>query len=307
MKHLYTTTEIAQLIIFIENNSGKLSFSQETYKGRSLDKKDIEEVQNELSKKMEKYKHAFEFDFYINEKSKNYIPRKFRPIEAHSLVFFMLYPSNNYSFLSRAKSNKDITSDELFKFYNELRTFLKDERFKENGAWYNFEKEMLKQLPQNAVLEKCLDLVFALETSDEYIDSCLRQAFNFTLIKYLKEEIERKSVLAIKTGLEELIPNSEFSLKPFITSPDIYYDIDESENSYQLGYLLKSGSFEGMDYEWATKILGDFEQRVTDTILYLFSHLHVKPITEEELNQLTPPPICTAKEKIDYITQLLKK
>lgn len=313
MKHLYTTTEVAQLIIYIENNSEKLSFSKGTYEGKKLIKLDIDEVQNKISKFLDRYQYVFNFDFLFDEKSKNYKPRKFTPIEAHFLAFFMIYPSGNYSFISKAKNKKEVTSDELFTFYNELRKFLKDERFHENGAWYNFEKEMLKQLPEHEKLIKYLDEGYALETTDEFIDSHLRQAFNFTYLKYLKEEIERKAICAVKTGLEELIPKEIFSTNPFITSPDLYledkenFTDEELEQSFDFGFYINSGYFKGNDFEWTTEILQKFNNEITDTILYLFKHLHTKPISEEELNRPLNIEVFNDQKQIDYITQLLKK
>lgn len=278
MAHLYNGDEIAKIALFIDNTLEDNSFSICKYKGRIYrveenDAKDsyssnVQKVKEDLSEKIKGLKNTFEMDFIYGKSTKGYQLLWF---EAHILIFLLLYPSHNQTLISKIKNHKKYSFKEILLFYDELSDFLEDDRFKENGEWFDFEAKIIEDIPK---LPK------------EEIDLKIKKMQNVTILKYLKEKIREKAIQAIDDGLEELIPEDVISKIPLISQLELceweeklsdntitvddvdkIYSKDEIEpltkedfgnKNLKIDSFIHSGHFNGQTYDFAISSLYEF-------------------------------------------------
>lgn len=211
MGHLYNGDELAKFTLYIDSTIEENSFSAKKYRKGIYKEEDNDEndtyfdylqrIKEDLSDKIKYYNKTFEFNFE-HKKKKNAQYRLTR-FELLVLIFFLIYPSGNQTLISKIKNKKQYFLSEILSFYNELSTFLNDNRFQKSGSWYDYERKIIGTEP-----EPLLQTEITLK---------IKKMQNVTILKYLKEKIRERAIQAIDDGLEELIPTEVISKIPLIS------------------------------------------------------------------------------------------
>lgn len=322
MKCSYSGIEVAKITLFVNNTIETDSFWVDKYIGQVFRPEDddgtiynsysksCDKVEQDLSKKFSNLAETFEFN-YSNEQNTNK-PHQFTWLEAHILIFLLLYPSGNQTLISRIKTNKRYFFSEIISFYNQLLNFLEDDRFKENGEWYEFEKRIIGISP-------------VLASRDE-INLKIKKMQNVSILKFLKNEIREKAIQAIDESLEKLIPSEVISKIPLISELELCeweektvdgtLAIDDAEKIYSKEELEKlnpedlesknlkvdsfihSGQFKGNTFDFAISslnefyygIYGDKNKSIYKKICTIFEYLDIDIVTYD----------LAAVDEIDY-------
>lgn len=263
MEHFYNATQIAKLISFISEN-----INDETITDATLAGQDISYIRKLISTMLKDYPKTFDLDFQI-KKEKNKRDRKFTRLEAHQIIFIIIYKSENNSFISKVKNNKQYSLDEIDVFYNDLIRFLNDDRFKTNGVWYNEEKTVLK-LKKNERLQTRPDLTF----------NFFQKQRQFYRLKAHKEEMINQISLVVRNCVEEILPDNNFSKIPFISKQELEVlynqinngDINLYDNEFDYTYKVNEGLFKGQSYILVNATIKALTDKCNNAITHIIKH-----------------------------------